>query len=253
MIEVSKQSPESTVRQEDVVNQSASLSLFASSMSYEDIKDVWYKSHNRLKASLQYKETALNVFCDILSMASTNPSVKFISEKIMKQHLKGDSAAWIAANMIRAVRTPTEEVIEELTDLLKHENVQKQRSLRATIAMTLTELVHKACIDETSSESNFPSKAYGRFCSEKSRVLRKVLIPFLKQKVSDLSQEMESEQPSSKDMNSMITYVNAMGNIGTDEASEHSLILLGVRSQSIPIQDLWLCINLSELQLGIPQ
>merc|ERR1719300_589902 len=130
---------------EAVVNQSASLSLFASSMSYEDIKDVWSRSHERLKASLQYKETALNVFCDILSMASTNPSVKFISEKIKKEHLKGDSAAWIAANMIRAVRTPTEEVIEELTDLLKHENVQQQRALRATIAMTLTELVHKAC------------------------------------------------------------------------------------------------------------
>merc|ERR1712235_151153 len=76
MIEISKQSPESTVRQEDVVNQSASLSLFASSMSYEDIKDVWSRSHERLKASLQYKETALNVFCDILSMASTNPRVK---------------------------------------------------------------------------------------------------------------------------------------------------------------------------------
>merc|ERR1712131_518722 len=173
MIEISKQSPESTVRQEDVVNQSASLSLFASSMSYEDIKHVWSRSHERLKASLQYKETALNVFFDILSMASTNPSVKFISEKIKKEHLKGDSAAWIAANMIRAVRTPTEEVIEELTDFLKHENVQQQRALRATIAMTLTEFVHKACIDETSAEFNFPSQVYGRFCTEKSRILRK--------------------------------------------------------------------------------
>ena len=226
MIEISKQSPESTVRQEDVVNQSASLSLFASSMSYEDIKDVWSRSHERLKASLQYKETALNVFCDILSMASTNPSVKFISEKIKKEHLKGDSAAWIAANMIRAVRTPTEEVIEELTDLLKHENVQQQRALRATIAMTLTELVHKACIDETSAEFNFPSQVYGRFCTEKSRILRKVLIPFLKQKVSTLSQEMEREQPSSSDMNNMITYINAIGNIGTDEASETLLDII---------------------------
>merc|ERR1712131_143769 len=73
--------------------------------------------------------------------------------------------------------------------------------------MTLTELVHKACIDETSAEFNFPSQVYGRFCTEKSRILRKVLISFLKQKVSTLSQEMEREQPSSSDMNNMITYI----------------------------------------------
>ena len=91
MVQISKQFPESDSRHEDVVNQAAQLSLWVSSLSYDDITDCWSRIHTKLTegsstlgshSSLMYLETSLNMFCDILSMASTNPSVKFISEKL---------------------------------------------------------------------------------------------------------------------------------------------------------------------------
>ena len=235
MVEVSKQSPESSSKHEDVVNQAAHLSLWISGMSYDDINDCWSRAHSKLSheiSSLQYLETSLNVFCDILSMASTNPSVKFISEKLKNGQLKGESGAWIAANMIRSVRTPTEEVIQELTSLLKHDNIQKDRTLRATIALTLTEMIHKACVDETTSQFNFPTKVYGKFCSQKSKVIRKDLIPFLQEKLYELKEELKQEQPSSNTMNKMRTYIGALGNLGMEEATQYLLEIIEGRLTS---------------------
>ena len=221
MVQVSKHSPESSSKHEDVVNQAAQLSLWVSSLSYDDITDCWSRAHTKLShSSLQYLETSLNMFCDILSMASTNPSVKFITEKLKNGQLKGESGAWIAANMIRSVRTPTEGVLEELTSLLMHESIQKDRTLRATVALSLTELIYKACIDETSMEFNFPTRVYGNFCSKESKVIKKTMVPFLKSSLYELKDQLKEEQPSSQTINHLITYINALGNLGIDATAE---------------------------------
>ena len=221
MVQVSKQSPESSSRHEDVVNQAAQLSLWVSSLSYDDLTDCWSRAHTKLShSSLQYLENSLNMFCDILSMASTNPSIKFITEKLENGQLKGESGAWIAANMIRSVRTPTEEVLEELSSLLMHESIQKDRTLKATVALSLTELIYKACIDETSLEFNFPTRVYGKFCSKESMVIKKRLVPFLKSSLHELKDQLKVDQPSSQTINHLITYINALGNLGIDETAE---------------------------------
>merc|ERR1712227_615820 len=162
------------------------------------------KAQTKLVSSISYKQSALNIFCDVLSMTATNPSVKFVIEKLKSKQLQGESGAWIVANMIRSIRTPTEEVIEELTELLKHESIQEDRILSATVAMTLTELVHKACVDETTSQFNFPTKVYGQFCYGESKPIRKNLVPFLQKQLYDLKDEL----------------INALGNIGTEETSK---------------------------------
>merc|ERR1719206_1699411 len=63
------------------------------------------------------------------------------------------------------------------------------------IALTLSQRIHEACIHETTSVNDFPAKIYGRFCDSKS--------PFI---VRDI-----------------ITYVNALGNLGHDAAALHLL------------------------------
>ena len=220
MIQDSRKSTESSSSHEDVVNQASHLAWFVSSLSYEDINDCWSRAQSKLVSSISYKQSALNIFCDVLSMTATNPSVKFVVEKLKSKQLQGESAAWIAANLIRSIRTPTEEVIQELTDLLKHESIQEDRTMSATIAMTLTELVHKACVDETTSKFNFPTRVYGQFCHEDSKPIRKYLIPYLQKQLYQLKDELKQEQPSSQTMHKLITYINALGNIGVEETSK---------------------------------
>ena len=220
MIEDSRKSTESRSSHEDVVNQASHLAWFVSSLSYEDINDCWTKAQTKLVSSISYKQSALNIFCDVLSMTATNPSVKFVIEKLKSKQLQGESGAWIVANMIRSIRTPTEEVIEELTELLKHESIQEDRILSATVAMTLTELVHKACVDETTSQFNFPTKVYGQFCYGESKPIRKNLVPFLQKQLYDLKDELSNEKTSFHSTHKLITLINALGNIGTEETSK---------------------------------
>ena len=220
MLEISKKSPESSSKHGDVLNHAANLALIASSFSYDDINECWGKCQSKITSSLYQKETALNVFCDILSMSATNPIVKFISEKLKNGKLEGETGSWIAANMIRSVRTPTEEVIQELTSLLKHQRIQECKLLRSTISMTLTQMVYKACVDETSSVFDFPTSVYGEFCSENSRSIKKDLIPFLQSSLYELKGELQQENPSPRTMNKLISLINALGNLGIEEASK---------------------------------
>merc|ERR1712227_1141386 len=220
MLELSKKSPESSSRHGDVLNQAANLALIASTFSYDDLNDCWSKCQSQLVSSLYQKQTALNVFCDVLSMSATNPSVKFISEKLKNGQLEGETGSWIAANMIRSVRTPTEQVIQELTSLLQNQRIQGCKLLRSTISMTLTQMVHKACVDETSSVFDFPTSVYGQFCTQNSRVIKKELIPFLQSSLYQLKDELRQEEPSPKTMNKLISLINALGNLGIEEASK---------------------------------
>merc|ERR1712048_854948 len=123
-------------------------------------------------------------------------------------------------NMIRSVRTPTEEVIQELTNLLKHQRIQECKLLRSTISMTLTQMVYKACVDETSSVFDLPTSVYGEFCSENSRSIKKDLIPFLQSSLYELKGELQQENPSPRTMNKLISLINALGNLGIEEASK---------------------------------
>ena len=220
---VSMKERERSTEQEDIHSQTGHLSYLSTMLSYEDINDCWSRIKQRISHEpLAVKENALNVFCDILSlaMAPTNPSIKFIVEKIKNNQIKGESAAWIAANMIRSVQTPTEKTIQELTNLLKDSTVQRHRDLKATVAMSLTEMIYKACVDETSSSYNYPSRVYGKFCSPSSKVIKVDLIPYLKQSLNELKPELREAEPSTSAMNKLITLINALGNLGIEEASQ---------------------------------
>ena len=124
--------------------------------------------------------------------------------------MTGEQGAWIVANAIRAVKTPTEELLTFLVALLKAQWVQGDEQLLPTVAYGLTNLVHKACIHKTTPLYDYPVGTYGRFCSERSSFITRDLIPFLAEKLSKATNFRE-----------MITYINALGNLGHDAASLH--------------------------------
>merc|ERR1719292_91879 len=212
IVENAQKSPESFHSHEDVAGISVRFSRALVRLGLEDIKALWAKIEARLPEDA--KDTAHHSFLDLVSIGGTNPCVKYIIDAVKNHQLSGETGAWIVSNAIRSVKTPTKELLKELTDLLKHQAVQENRNMVSTVALSLTHLVHKACIDETSSIYDFPAKAYGRFCDQKSAVIARELIPFLAEKLSAAAET---------DINKMITYINALGNLGHDGAALHLL------------------------------
>merc|ERR1719347_2053702 len=82
------------------------------------------------------------------------------------------------------------------------------------IALTLTQRIHEACIHETTSVNDFPAKIYGRVCDSKRPFIIRDLIPFLAEKLFASAEH---------DTHHIITYVNALGNLGHDAAALHLL------------------------------
>jgi len=225
-------SPEGSYSHEDVAGNAVMFIRTLGRLSQEDIKALWTKIESNLPHDSYVKENAYSSFLDLVSICGTNPAIKYIIDVVWLSRIhmgqfkvKGESGAWIISNAIRSVKTPTLELLKELTMLLQHSSVQGDSKLASTVALGLTNLIHKACIHKTSSIYDFPIKTYGRFCDEKSEVITKELIPFLAEKLFTAEDN---------DINKMIIYINALGNLGHDAASLHLLRVIEGRPSLHP-------------------
>merc|ERR1712180_264834 len=214
IVEIARMSPESSESAEDVAGSAVMVSRALVRLSLQDIKALWQQIEASLPENL--KVPAYNSFLDLVSISGTNPVIKFIIEEVKSGKLVGENAAMIVSNAIRSAKTPTKQLLKELIDLLKHIAEQDNRPMISTVALAVTRLIHKACIHETSSVSDFPAKSYGRFCDEKTPEITRDLIPFLAEKLFATRKT---------DVNQLITYINALGNLGHDGAAIHLKVI----------------------------
>merc|ERR1719394_1327689 len=212
IVEIAAKSPESSHSEEDAAGSALLISRALSNFGLQDIKSLWQQIDATLPENL--KMGAYHSFLDLVSISGTNPAIKFIIEEVKSGALVGENAAMIASNAIRSAKTPTKQLLKELIDLLKHIAEQDNRNVVSTVALAVTRLIHKACIHETSSVMNYPAKTYGRFCDEKAPEITMDLIPFLAEKLFATRKT---------DVNQLLTYINALGNIGHDGAALHLL------------------------------
>ena len=219
LVEVSKKSPESSHDVEDANEKVIFLTKLALPMQYFELKNIWSMVNDKTHHDIAHKEVAQYLFLDLLSITGTQPCVKYLSEMVKGNLLSGEQAVWITSSMIKSIKTPSEEILLELTDLLKHSSVLSDKALKASIAMMLTELVHRVCVDETSKIYNYPMGIFGQLCTKDSEIIKTELLPFLKEKIHELKDELLQEDPSTEAINSALIYINALGNLGIDDAS----------------------------------
>ena len=210
MVEMADNMQESAALQKDVSGMSVKITRGLGHLSLESLKEVERQIVSEFEG--QRKEMVLGAFYDLVSMAGSNPAIRLLKIKIESGDIKENTTkwSWILSNAIRNIKTPTEELIRELVQILRHENVQKCPILRAAVAMGVTEIVHKACVHPQSSLNEFPANIFGSFCDADSDVIKKELLPYLTQMLSE---------SANSDVGSVITWVNALGNLGTEEAS----------------------------------
>jgi len=212
IVEIARQSPESSESAEDVAGSAVMVSRALVRLGLQDIKALWQQIEASLPENL--KVPAYNSFLDLVSISGTNPAIKFIIEEVKSGKLVGENAAMIVSNAIRSAKTPTKQLLKELIDLLKHVAQQDNRNMVSTVALAVTRLIHRACVHETSSVTDFPAKSFGRFCDEKTPEINRDLIPFLAEKLFAARKS---------DINQLLTYINALGNLGHEGAALHLL------------------------------
>merc|ERR1711872_262485 len=215
IIESSKRMTGTSMTKKDIAGLTVEATRIISRLNLDSLKQV----EETIKSKFEREENGLlieKVFFDLVSMAGTNPSVMLIKEKIISGEIieYPETWAWIISNTLRTIKTPTEELIKELVELLKTEHIERNKIIRAAYTMGLTELIHRACVNPLTIKNEFPYKIYGQMCHKDLPVIKSTLIPHLSQKLS--------ESPKTE-LNTIITYVNALGNIGVEETTEELL------------------------------
>merc|ERR1712042_172969 len=215
IIETSKRVTESSMNKQDVAGLSVTATTIINQLNLETLKEVEQTIKSKFENEI-FGPLIEKVFFDLVSISGTNPSVMLIKEKIVSGKIieHPETWSWVIANTLRAVKTPTEELIKELVELLKTEHIERSKIIRAAYTMGLTELIHRACVNPLTIKNEFPYKIYGQMCNKDLPVIKSTLIPYLSQKLS--------ESPKTE-LNTIITYVNALGNIGVEETTEELL------------------------------
>ena len=215
IIEESQKMSESSKAEKDVAGMSVEATMSLGELSFDGLKKV-EETLKEQYGEEKWESLIEKTFFDLVSMAGTNPCVKLVVEKINSGEIRSEPVAWswIISNTLRHTRTPTEELLKMLVRTLKSQSVEQSRIIRAAYSMGLTELIHKACINEKSSEREFPYHVYGKICHKDMDVIKSELVSYLKEKL---------QESSRSDMNSILTWVNALGNLGTEETTEELL------------------------------
>merc|ERR1711962_895151 len=226
LVEASEKMSESSVSEKDVAGLTVVATRILGQLSYEELKEVEETIKSKFGEE-KWESLVEMAFYDLVSITGTNPCVKLVKEKVMSGEHMENPTAWpfIISKTLRSIRTPTEELIGELVELLKTEHIQRHRVVRAAYVMGLTELVHKACISPVTKNTEFPTKIYGEICNKEMSVIKNELIPFLVRKLKE-SARIEKT--------SVITYVYALGNLGLEETSKELLEVVEGRITPCP-------------------
>lgn len=174
------ESPESCSSAGDVAGYLAIISKALRPLSLQDLKYVEQQVFNQ---NSRHQNALRSLFNDLLSMVGTNPSFMLIKSKIESQQLKGKNARFVLQSSLRAINTPTKELLQEIVSLVKHLESQQDKELFNVAMVQTSQLLYKACINPASKMTEYPVKIYGVFCNKDMNVITEDFIPFLQQQV----------------------------------------------------------------------
>lgn len=171
-------------------------------LNYDDLKEIDHKITSSFSQE-SHQVTAVEIFEDMLAMVGSNPCVLLLKEKIHGGRMESRNKAYLVGNIIRNVRTPTEELFKTLFEMVK--SVKSDRQAYQSGLLELSNLVYLACVNPSTSYNQYPVRIYGRFCSKESTFITEQYIPYLEQQLESRNGDQDVEQ---------FVYISALGKLG---------------------------------------
>ncbi len=175
----------------DISGELTTLAAALRPLSYQNVKDI---ERQVLSAHYQDQEQyrlSVVLFYDVVAMSGSNPCVMVIKDLVQSSHVSFigvDRQAKLLQSALRASVTPTEELLNEMFQLIqsqKHD--QHRKPIYSSGLISISNLVYRACIDPMTSNTSYPVRVYGSFCTKDSRFITTKLIPYL---TSELQQTL---------------------------------------------------------------
>lgn len=127
-------------------------------------------------------EQAKNVVVDTMIMSGSSDSVRLFKTLVERNDLSNTQTSAIFAAIPRSVATPSEELLEEVFDLVKSQKVRDHHRTYHTALLSLSNLMQKACLS-SNSQTSYPTSLYGKFCNSESSIINERWIPYLQREL----------------------------------------------------------------------
>ena len=148
-----------------------------SQLSKSEMQEIYRQLESEFSEELK-KESFKTLYFDTVLMASTPEAIKFIKEKIQNREINKVQTITILLWIPNSIIMPTEEVLEELWQLVQSEQVRQCRMTENVARMSLATLLNKACLKRTRN-MNYPIWVLGRFCSPESQIIKEKFLPYM--------------------------------------------------------------------------
>lgn len=204
--DITKPTGKESMAQKETLSKISTIAKMLRYFSYNDIEEI-YRQYAEKKSTDEDK-VRRNTIIDCISIAGTNPNIKFLIDMIQKRVITGDRAARVIMTFPMYIRTPTVELLKELFNFVKtapHDVEYVQVKTTATLA--LSTLLHQACVNAKIRNTRYPVAMYGLFCDAK--IVENEFYPYF---VEQLEKYVESE--NKEDTHWKDVYMTALGNIG---------------------------------------
>merc|ERR1719385_131139 len=181
------QSPESCASKGDLAGKLSVLSLHMRSLNLSELEQLESKIVTASRSTGM--KSMEQIFYDTLSLVGTNPSTMLVVKKVKEGALPIPLLTKLVSYTIRNIRYPTQELIEELVKMIQSANVRAQKQLNTSAMLQMSNLIYHAYVNPITMRNNFPTKVFGVFGTQESRVLTEKFIPFLVEEIERTESE----------------------------------------------------------------
>merc|ERR1712235_163401 len=181
------QSPESCASKSDLAGKLSTVSMYLRTLTLPELEQWERQVLNGSKTTGM--KSMEKIFYDILSLVGTNPSIMLIIRKVKEGSLPSTLLTKIVSYAIRNIRYPTQEIMEELVQMLRSSNVRSNKQLYTASMLQVSNLFYHAYVNPITMRNNFPTKVFGVFGTKNSQVLTEKFIPLLVEEIERTESE----------------------------------------------------------------
>jgi len=176
--------------QKEIPSQLRNIKTVISIMKTEDIKQI-FQSIQSLSCTQQQKQTIRNLFIDIVRNAGTPSTVMFLKEMIEQEQLTEVESYMVIATLNHYMKAPSEELIQQVFQLIKSQAVQKRFWLKGSANLVFASIVRNACLGNR--KVHYPEELFGKMCSYNNQKITEEYIPYLVQELKNAQTTVEKE------------------------------------------------------------
>uniref|UniRef100_T1IB40 Uncharacterized protein n=1 Tax=Rhodnius prolixus TaxID=13249 RepID=T1IB40_RHOPR len=144
-------------------------------------------------------------FRDAVAQVGTGPALLTIKQWILSHKVSGAEAAHVVGVLPDTAHYPTTEYINTFFELVKSEEVQKQRYLNVSAVTAFTNLVRKAQVNRETAHNRYPVHSFGDLTPKNDKVVSEQYVTYLETQLRKAVQLGDSP--------TVQVYIRALGNV----------------------------------------